>query len=244
MKKLAFLNPQVLMIMGTTYQVGDYDDGETCFAIVNTPEYETLTIDGHDSEDIDCEVNNLAIKRYITKLEYPAWYFNAGTIQMKNKQAEEIDLLGTRDRYTYSIEKIGVFDRLVTRFTRLKDPEDIYPFPIEQAWDRSQIDAAMDELRKSIPWDENYQTLQEKLRAQIAKILESQSEIRLPDLTKIYRIEHGATELNEYIEIASRSSCHFIDSTVQDSVEFFEDEFDENPTIHVAPRIIFCRSSP
>ena len=152
--------------------------------------------------------------------------------------------MGTRDRYTYSIEKIGVFDRLVTRFTRLKDPEDMYPFPIEQAWDRSQIDAAMDELRKSIPWDENYQTLQEKLRAQIAKILESQSEIKLPDLTKIHRIEHGETELNEYIEIASRSFCHSIDSTVQDSINFFEDEFDENPTIHLAPRIIFRRSSP
>jgi hypothetical protein len=145
MKKIAFINSQVLMIKGTTYQVGDYDDGETCFAIVNTPGYETLIVDGQDCEDIDCEVNNLAIKRYITKLEYPAWYFSAGTIQMKNKQAEEIDLLGIRDRYTYSIEKIGVFDRLVTRFTLLQDPDDIYPFPIEQAWDRSQIDAAINE---------------------------------------------------------------------------------------------------
>jgi hypothetical protein len=145
MKKVAFLDPQVLMIMETTYQVGDYDDGETCFAIVDTPGYETLTIDGQDSEDIDCEVNNLAIKRYITKLEYPAWYFNAGTIHMKNKQAEEIDLLGIRDRYTYSIEKIGVLDRLVTRFTLLQDPDDIYPFPIEQAWDKNQIDAAINE---------------------------------------------------------------------------------------------------
>jgi hypothetical protein len=248
MKKVVFLDPQVLMIMGTTYQVGDYydydNDGETCFAIVDTPGYETLTIDGKHSEEVDCEVRDLAIKRHIAKLEYPAWYFNAGTIQMKNKQAEEIDLLGTRDRYTYSIEKIGVFDRLVTRFTRLKDPEDIYPFPIEQAWDRSQLDAAMDELIKSLPWDENYHTLQEKLRAQIAKILESQSEIKLPDLTEIHRIEHGETELNEYIEIASRSSCHSIDSTVQDSINFFEDEFDENPTIHLAPKIIFRRSSP
>ncbi len=244
MKKVAFLDPQLLMIMGTTYQVGDYDDGETCFAIVNTPGYKTLTIDGQDSEDIDWKVKNLAIRRYITKLEYPAWYFNSGTIQMKNKQAQEIDLLGTRDRYTYSIEKIGVLDRLVTRFTPIKDPDDIYPFPIEKAWDRSQIDAAMDELNKSIPWDEKYHTLQEKLHTQITKILESLIEIRLPELTKIHRIEHGATELNEYIEIASRSSCHFIDSTVQDSIEFFEDEFDENPTIHMAPRIIFRRSLP
>jgi hypothetical protein len=244
MKKIAFLDPQVLTIMGTTYQVGDYDDGETCFAIVDTPGYETLTIDRQNSEDIDSEVKNLAIKRHITKLEYPAWYSNWGNILIKNKQAEEIDLLGTRDRYTYSIEKIGVFDRLVTRFTRLKDPEDIYPFPIEKAWDRSQIDAAMDELKKNIPWDEDYHTLQEKLRTQIAKTLESQSEIRLPDLTKIHRIEHGETELNEYIEIASRSSCHLIDITVQDSIKFFEDEFDENPTIYMAPRIIFRRSSP
>jgi hypothetical protein len=246
MKKVASLNSQVWMIMGTTYQVGDYedDDGETCFAIVDTPGYETLTIDGEHPEEVDFEVKILAIKRYITKLKYPAWYFNAGTIHMKNKQAEEIDLLGTRDGYTYSIEKIGVFDRLVTRFTRLDDPDDIYPFPIEQAWDRSQIDTAMDELRKNIPWDENYHTLQEKLRAQIAKILESQSEIKLPDLTEIHRIEHGETELNEYIEIASRSSCHLIDSTVQDSIKFFEDEFDENPIIHLAPRIIFRRSSP
>jgi hypothetical protein len=58
-------------------------------------------------------------------------------------------------------------------------------------------------------------------------------------LTKIYKIEHEAKELNEYIEIASRSPCHFIDSTVQDSIEFFEDEYDGNPTINMAPRIVF-----
>lgn len=245
MKKVLSLDPEVSKIMGTTYQLGDYeeDDGETCFAIVNTPGYETLTIDGEHLEDVEYNIRILAIERHIVELEYPAWYFNAGTIQMRNKQAEEIDLLGTRDRYRYSVEKMGVFDRLVTRFTRLTDPDNIYPFPIEQEWDQSQIDAAMDELIKSIPWDENYHTLQEKLRAQIAKILESQSEIKLPDLTKIYRIEHGEIELNEYIEIASRSSCHLIDSTVQDSINFFEDEFDESPTIHLAPKIIFRRSS-
>jgi hypothetical protein len=238
MKKIVFFNPQVMTIMGTTYQVGDYDDC-TSFAIVSTPGYETLTINEEDVEDIDCHVNNLAIERYIAQLDYPAWCLNAGNIKMKNKQAEEIDRLGTRDRYTYSITPIGVFDRLVTRSTLAHNPHDIYPFPIVKAWDKHQIDAVMTEFKKSIPWDENYHTLQEKLRAQIATVLEVKSEITLPDLTKIYRIEHGETELNEYIEIASRSPCHFIDITVQDSIELFEDEDDENPTINMAPRIVF-----
>ena len=240
MKKIVFLDPQVMMMMGTTYQVGDYED-YTSFAIVNTPGYETLIVDDMDAEVRDCYVNNLAIERYVANLEYPAWCLNAGNIKMKNKQAEEIDRLGTRDSYTYSITAIGVFDRLVTRSTLTQNSQDIYPFPIEKAWDENQIDAVMTEFNKSLPWDENYHTLPEKLRAQIATILELRSEITLPDLTKIYRIEHGATELNEYIEIASRSPCHFIDSTVQDSIEFFEDEDDENPTINMAPRIIFHR---
>lgn len=42
MKKIVFLDPQVMMMMGTTYQVGDYED-YTSFAIVNTPGYETFS---------------------------------------------------------------------------------------------------------------------------------------------------------------------------------------------------------
>ena len=151
MKKVEFIDPQIFAILGTTYQVGDYDDGETSFAIVDTPGYETLTIDDKNAEYLNVQVIDLAIKRYISNLNYPAWYFNAGNIQMKNKQAEEIDRLGIRDRYTYSIKKIGVFDRLVTRFTLAPDPDDIYPFPIEQTWDRNQMDAAIDEFDKSNP---------------------------------------------------------------------------------------------
>jgi hypothetical protein len=69
---------------------------------------------------------------------------------MKNKQAEEIDRLEIRDLYRYSIKKIGVFDRLVTRFTFAQDPDDIYPFPIEQAWDPDRIDAAIKESIEAI----------------------------------------------------------------------------------------------
>ena len=240
MKKIVFLDPQVMTNMKTTYQTGDYDD-HTSFAIVNTPGYETLTLDDEDVEDIDGYINHLAIERYIAQLDYPVWWLNAGTIIVKNNQAEEIDLSETRDRYTYSIDKIGVFDRLVTRSTLTQNPHDIYPFPIEKAWDENQIQAVTTEFKKSLSWDDKYHTLQEKLRAQIATVLELRPEITLPELTKIYRIEHGSTELNEYIEIASRSPCHFIDSTVQDSIEFFEDEDDENPTINIAPRIVFHR---
>jgi hypothetical protein len=50
MKKIVFLDPQVMMMMGTTYQVGDYDD-YTSLAIVNTPGYETLTIDDKDASN-------------------------------------------------------------------------------------------------------------------------------------------------------------------------------------------------
>jgi DNA polymerase/3'-5' exonuclease PolX len=79
--------------------------------------------------------------------------------------------------------------------------------------------------------------IKQKLETQIAKALESRSEIGLSELVKLYPIDCGLEELTEYLEIANQPP-HSIDVELKDAIEVTNASTDSQMTATV-PRIIY-----
>ena len=83
--------------------------------------------------------------------------------------------------------------------------------------------------------------MQQKLLAQIAKGLESHSEISLSELIKIYPIDCGMEEVLAYLEIADRPP-HTIDEEVKESIEV-SNVLQDSQMKTTMPRIVFRRQA-
>jgi hypothetical protein len=83
--------------------------------------------------------------------------------------------------------------------------------------------------------------MQQKLLAQIAKALESHSEISLSELIKIYPIDCGMEEVLAYLEIADRPP-HTIDEEVKESIEV-SNVLQDSQMKTTMPRIVFRRQA-
>lgn len=83
--------------------------------------------------------------------------------------------------------------------------------------------------------------MQQKLLAQIATVLESRSEISLPELIEIYPIDGGMEEVVGYLEIAHQLP-HTIDDEVKESIEVVNVS-QGSQMKSTMPRIVFRRQA-
>ncbi|KCZ72029.1 signal transduction protein [Candidatus Methanoperedens nitroreducens] len=95
----------------------------------------------------------------------------------------------------------------------------------------------------SIDTDALYKQLyidQEELKIKIREMLKFNSQVTLKQITEIYPVEKGLSEIITYLNIASKDKKSFIDDTVIEKITISNKETNKYFEIQV-PQVIFCK---